>query len=75
MWQDSSSPEFKYPYDPRDGRENLGAGEDVPRVMRGGSFFDDQGFVRCAYRYRGNPYIRLRFSGFRVVVVPVVSGL
>ena len=29
---------FEYPYDPGDGREGLGAGNEVARVLRGGVF-------------------------------------
>ena len=33
-----SKPEFSYPYDPKDGRENPNAPDTVRRVLRGGSF-------------------------------------
>jgi len=39
LWgEDYSEPEFKYPYDPGDGRENLEASDDVDRVLCGGSW-------------------------------------
>ncbi len=39
LWgKDASKPEFGYPYDAKDGRENLSAPDTVPRVLRGGSF-------------------------------------
>jgi formylglycine-generating enzyme required for sulfatase activity len=63
-------PEFKYPYDPEDGRENLKAGDDVPRVLRGGAFNDTSRLVRCAYRDRYSPNFRYWDLGFRVVVSP-----
>ena len=44
---------------------------DAPRVVRGGSFGDDEGGVRCAFRDRYVPYYRYHFIGFRVVVAPV----
>jgi len=47
------------------------------RVLRGGAFLDDQGGVRCAYRYRGSPNYWSSIGGFRVVVapgLPLVSG-
>jgi formylglycine-generating enzyme required for sulfatase activity len=43
-------PEFNYPYDPKDGRENLTAPGSVLRVLRGGAFLDDPYFVRGAVR-------------------------
>jgi len=43
--------QFGYPYDPADGRENLEAGDDMLRVVRGGSFVN-RGSARCAYRSR-----------------------
>ena len=46
---------------------------DVPRVVRGGSFYADEGFARCAIRYRDNPFNRLRIYGFRLVVVALVE--
>jgi hypothetical protein len=38
------------------------------RVLRGGSFNNNQRNVRCAYRNRNNPNNRNRNNGFRVVV-------
>ena len=38
------------------------------RVLRGGSFSGFTALVRCAYRFSRNPYLRLRYYGFRVVV-------
>ena len=63
--------EFKYPYDPRDGRENLEAGDDVHRVLRGGSFFSNRYNARCAYRFRYYPGSVWYDRGFRVVVSPI----
>lgn len=65
-----SAPSFKYPYDPADGREDLGAPDGVLRVLRGGSFLSNGRLVRCAYRSRLDPYARNRLNGFRVVVAP-----
>jgi formylglycine-generating enzyme required for sulfatase activity len=50
--------------------DNDPAGEDG-RVVRGGSFFDDRVYTRCAVRLRGHPRIRFDSSGFRVVVSPI----
>jgi formylglycine-generating enzyme required for sulfatase activity len=62
---------FKYPYDPKDGREDIDAPAGVRRVVRGGSFSFIRYFARCAGRYRFNPDFRYRFFGFRLVVSPV----
>jgi len=62
-----AKPDFKYPYDPKDGRENLEASRDVCRVLRGGAFYNGDGSVRCACRYRDGPSGRFRGRGFRVV--------
>jgi formylglycine-generating enzyme required for sulfatase activity len=63
-----------YPY-PRDKvrlaqREDLQAGEDKHRVLRGGAFNSISWLARCAFRYGINPYSRYRYLGFRVVVPP-----
>ena len=65
---------FRYPYDPDDGREDLEAGDNVLRVLRGGAFFN-----RSVGRPLRLPLLVLpertgdRFLGFRVVVAPVPS--
>jgi len=69
--------EFGYPYRPDDGRENLEADRGIPRVLRGGAFYDGAGLVRCAYRYgyfpRYLPRGALWFSG-RGVPHPALSS-
>jgi formylglycine-generating enzyme required for sulfatase activity len=69
LWgTDWSKPDFRYPYDPTDGREDLEAPDDVRRVLRGGAFRYHQYLVRCAVRYHG---FNLDYGrGFRVVVSP-----
>ena len=64
-------PEFKYPYRFDDGRENLEAGDEGLRVLRGGSWGLDRHFARCSARYWYIPDYRFDFFGFRVVVSPV----
>ena len=67
MWEE---PDFTYPYDPKDGREDMDAGDDVARVLRGGAFGYDRRGVRCASRDWANPRHRYNGLGFRVVVAP-----
>jgi formylglycine-generating enzyme required for sulfatase activity len=64
-------PDYKYPYKPGGRRENLEAGDDVLRVLRGGSWLNNQYCARGAARLRLNPYSRLYPSGFRIVVSPI----
>ena len=51
LWGKSvEKPDFGYPYNPKDGRENQDAPNEVLRVLRGGAWFTGQKGVRCAYR-------------------------
>ena len=66
IWEWTRSLGRPYPYDPTDGRENPNATGD--RVLRGGSFYDDEWILRTACRIdrhsdRGNNDL-----GFRVVI-------
>jgi formylglycine-generating enzyme required for sulfatase activity len=75
LWGESiSKPEFGYPYNPGDGREDLEAGRGVLRVLRGGAFARGARHVRCAYRYWLYPDSRYWFRGFRLVASPVHLG-
>jgi sulfatase modifying factor 1 len=70
LWgQEKSKPDFKYRYEPADGREDLKASDDVRRVLRGGAFVDNDSGVRCARRHSEDPKRRIRNLGFRVCVV------
>ncbi|MCX7108539.1 MAG: SUMF1/EgtB/PvdO family nonheme iron enzyme, partial [Proteobacteria bacterium] len=61
---------FDYPYSLDDlQREDLKAGGDKSRVVRGGSWSYDQDDSRCAVRFRFLPDSRGNYYGFRVVVV------
>jgi len=64
-------PEFRYPYNPEDGRENLEAGPEWDRAARGGSWTVDARRLRCAFRDGLPPTSRHSADGFRVAVSPV----
>ena len=70
LWGTSfMKPDFVYPYQPDDPkRENLDAGNETYRVVRGGSWDYPRGGARCASRLRLAPEFRLGTLGFRVVV-------
>jgi formylglycine-generating enzyme required for sulfatase activity len=75
VWEWTRSHNKSYPYRPDDGRENLKAGDDVLRVMRGGAFYNVRRDVRAACRVGSTPDGRSDDFGFRVVVSPFSSGL
>jgi len=72
LWGEKvEKPDFRYPYDSGDGREDLEAGRDVARVLRGGAFVNGGRYVRCAARYWNYPDVWYGDYGFRVVASPV----
>jgi formylglycine-generating enzyme required for sulfatase activity len=72
VWEWTRSLLRKYPYDPKDGREELETGRRSGglRVLRGGSFLDDVKSVRCACRSWYAPSSYGSCGGFRVVAFP-----
>lgn len=62
----TSKPDYGYPYNKDDGREDLD-GSDL-RVVRGGSWSGSQKFARCAFRGWDVPAIFYSIIGFRAVV-------
>ncbi|MBK9094249.1 MAG: formylglycine-generating enzyme family protein [Anaerolineae bacterium] len=75
VWEWTRSLWGNYPY-PGDAqgrarRENLAAGPDEWRILRGSSYYGNRTGVRCAYRLRDDPDDLGRFFGFRVVVSPL----
>jgi formylglycine-generating enzyme required for sulfatase activity len=68
LWgKDWEKPDFKYPYKPEDGRENLEAENKFYRVLRGGSWYDDLFDARCALRVRNYPNDGSFSRGLRLV--------
>ena len=62
-------PDYPDGYDPADvSQENLQAGDDQPRVLRGGSFYYHRAAARCAYRQRYYPDFKFDNFGFRVAI-------
>jgi formylglycine-generating enzyme required for sulfatase activity len=66
VWEWTQSLYQPYPIRMGDGRNDLEKAG--PRVVRGGSWDDDQGDARCAYRDRLHPDSFNNNLGFRVVV-------
>jgi len=62
------APDFGYPYDPHDGREDEAAPATVQRIMRSGAWGDPAGGIRCALRGKCHPADAADLGGFRVVL-------
>ncbi len=67
VWEWTRSLYSEYPYRADDGREDAEAGG--RRVLRGGSWFDIEWFVRCASRDWSDPLYYNFNYGFRVVAL------
>ena len=69
LWgKDYHGPDYRYPYDATDGREDESAPDEQMRIMRGGSFHNPSPIVRCAARYWLGATIYQDNVGFRVVL-------
>jgi len=75
VWEWTRSAEKDYPYVRDDGREDIAESSGTFRMLRGGAFLVETGFVRCAFRYWSDPWDRYGFVGFRLVLVPFSSEL
>jgi formylglycine-generating enzyme required for sulfatase activity len=63
-------PDFQYPYNPNDGREAMRTGNNVYRILRGGSFHLKANKVRVSYAFKDYSNYRNTNLGFRVVLAP-----
>ncbi len=68
VWEWTSSIHQAYPYDPADGREELDAGADARRVIRGGASVNEAWRLRCASRGSDLPDFLFYDRGFRVAL-------
>jgi formylglycine-generating enzyme required for sulfatase activity len=69
LWGDDwKRPDFSYPYQAKDGREDLEADMTIHRVFRGGSFEDEVSKLRCSTRRWYAPDHTDKARGFRVVL-------
>lgn len=69
LWgQQDSNSDFRYPYNPDDGRENLDA--EGKRITRGGSWASPSIQARVTFRGVADPQTRNPMIGFRVGVFP-----
>jgi serine/threonine-protein kinase len=76
VWEWTSSRWAEYPYAASDGREAMdGKDDDSGRVLRGGSYYNQAEFVRCAFRDWYVPNSWDVGIGFRVAASPPTSDL
>jgi len=68
VWEWTSSLYEPYPYRSDDGREELTSR--ASRSLRGGGFFSNAAYVRCACRAGPAPDVRNNAYGFRVCASP-----
>ena len=64
VWEWTASLDRVYPYNQRDGREQVRAAG--RRILRGGCYANPHGYARCACRFRLGPLVRNAFLGFRL---------
>jgi formylglycine-generating enzyme required for sulfatase activity len=69
LWgKDYHGPDYGYPYDAADGREDESAPDEVMHIIRSGSFHNPPPILRCAARYWLSPQVWQDNVGFRVVL-------
>lgn len=67
------TPDYSYPYDPEDGREDLSGSREVNRVLRGGSYYENHALARPAFRMGVAPSLQKALIGFRVAITSTAS--
>ena len=72
-WRDERKQVYTYPYSPDDGREDLSGGDDVWRVLCGGSWYNDKKLARPAARDRAVPWFGDNVYGFRCCATSSLS--
>ena len=69
LWgTDWKNPDYSYPYQADDGREDLEADATFHRLFRGGDFSDEVAQLRCSTRRWYAPDHADKARGFRVVL-------
>ena len=75
LWgEDADAPDWKYPYDAADGREEPDAPPSSRRVVRGGSWSSPSNLARAADRGGAVPGGRLNGVGVRLASSALISG-
>jgi formylglycine-generating enzyme required for sulfatase activity len=75
LWGKDYELEYTYPYTEKlEERENLKTPANITRVLRGGSFYYEASYVRCANRGRNYPADWFRNVGFRVILSHLPAG-
>lgn len=68
LWgEGGAKPDFSYPYDPKDGREDILAGPHIRRVVRGGAYYYWDYCLRTSTRNLMFPDTKHTGGGFRLV--------
>jgi formylglycine-generating enzyme required for sulfatase activity len=76
VWEWTRSHYKSYPYQAADGREELSADDYATRAIRGGAFYTEADWLRCACRDRLSPGGDHWGFGVRVCAAPIsTSGL
>jgi formylglycine-generating enzyme required for sulfatase activity len=76
VWEWTRSAYRDYPYDANDGREDISDPAGKLFTLRGGSWWSDETYVRCAARLRNDPSSRLAYDlgSLRVLFSPRVPS-
>lgn len=87
VWEWTRSLYSPYPYRQDDGREKFMSEaeyqkirekgidwEKLARGLRGGSFYTNEDWACCAFRYQFAPDVGIRYFGFRIVLSPLLPS-